>query len=122
LNQAFLIFVGGGLGSLARYYIGKSFLSISFNNLPIGTLMVNIAASFILGVFIGFESSSKLEPNYRALIAIGFCGGFSTFSTFSAETLQLINSLRYTEALLNIFLNVFICILVTFVGIYLTKL
>lgn len=121
MNQAIIIFIGGGLGSLARFFVGKSVPNALFYNFPVATLIVNLAASFILGLFIGHEMNAKLEFNYRALIAIGFCGGFSTFSTFSADSLQLLQNSRYFEALLNICLNVFLCILVTFVGVYLGK-
>ncbi len=121
MNQIVLIFVGGGLGSLARFYIGKNLPNTQFHNFPVGTLAANILASFILGIFIGHEISSKLGFNFRAFIAIGFCGGFSTFSTFSADTLQLFQTNRYWEALMNVLLNVVLCILATFVGIYLSK-
>jgi fluoride exporter len=121
MNQAILIFIGGGLGSLARFFVGKNMPNTLFYTFPIATLIVNVAASFILGIFIGQEISAKLDFNYRALIAIGFCGGFSTFSTFSADTLQLLQANRYYEALMNLLLNVVLCILATFVGIYLIK-
>lgn len=121
MNQAILVFLGGGLGSLARFYIGKSIPNTSFNNFPIGILAINILASLILGVFIGQEIGQKISFNFRALIAIGFCGGFSTFSTFSADTLQLLQASRYFEAFLNMALNVILCILAIFVGLYFTK-
>jgi fluoride exporter len=122
MNQAILIFVGGGFGSLARFFIGKSVMGLMPTNFPAGTLIVNVSASLILGCFIGHELSHKLDNNYRALIAIGFCGGFSTFSTFGAETLQLFQSDRLIEAFTNILLNVIICILATFAGIYIAKM
>jgi fluoride exporter len=121
MNQAILVFIGGGLGSLARFFIGKSMPNTSFNNFPIGILAINILASIILGIFIGQEINQKLSFNFRALIAIGFCGGFSTFSTFSADTLQLVQASRYPEAILNVVLNVVLCILATFAGIYFGK-
>ncbi len=120
MYQALLIFLGGGLGSLARFFIGKNFNNI-WPGFPLGTLSVNVFASFILGLFLGAELSQKLDFNYKALIAIGFCGGFSTFSTFSSDTLSLIQSTRYSEAFLNVILNVFLCIVATFVGIILYK-
>ena len=121
MNQAILVFIGGGLGSLARFFIGKSIPNSNFNNFPIGILAINILASLVLGFFIGQEINQKLEFNYRAFVAIGFCGGFSTFSTFSVDTLQLIQASRYVEAILNVALNVVLCILATFVGIYFSK-
>jgi CrcB protein len=101
--------------------VGKYLPIQTFFHLPLGTLFANIIASLILGLFIGIELNLKTATNYRYFIAIGFCGGFSTFSTFSADTLALIQTNRTLEALLNIIINVILCILATFVGIYLTK-
>lgn len=121
MYQVILIFLGGGLGSLARFFIGKNLPNASFYNFPIGTMLANLLASLILGIFIGQEIHNKYDFSYRAFIAIGFCGGFSTFSTFSADSLQLLQSQRYFEAFLNIVLNVVLCILATFVGISIGK-
>jgi fluoride exporter len=121
MQQLALIFLGGGFGSLARFFIGKQLPNNTYFNFPIGTLLANLIASLILGIFIGQEIHHKLDFNYRALIAIGFCGGFSTFSTFSADTLHLLQTNRYVEAFINILLNIILCILATFVGVYLGK-
>ncbi len=117
MKNLFLIFIGGGTGSLVRYFLGKFAQNNFPNTFPIGTLAVNVVASFILGIFVA--SSFKINEPWRALVAIGFCGGFSTFSTFSNDTLQLMLSGRTTEAFLNIFLNVIVCLLATYVGILL---
>ncbi len=123
MNQLILIFIGGGLGSLARFSIGKFIQENIDKTFPFGTLGVNVLASFVLGIFVGMvEVKSFTNPNYKALIAIGFCGGFSTFSTFSNDTLQLIQNNRILEALTNILLNVILCILATFGGITLAKI
>ncbi len=119
MKNLFLIFIGGGTGSLIRYFFGK-FVQVNFSGtFPYGTLAVNVAASLILGAFVG--STYKMDEPWRALVAIGFCGGFSTFSTFSNDTLQLMISGRTTEAFGNIFLNVIFCLLATYVGILITK-
>lgn len=123
MNQLLLIFVGGGLGSLTRFSLGKLIQENIDKTFPLGTLGVNILASIILGIFVGMvEVKSLTNPNYKAFIAIGFCGGFSTFSTFSNDTLLLIQNNRILEALMNILLNVILCILATFGGITLAKI
>ena len=123
MNQLLLIFIGGGLGSLTRFSLSKFIQENIDKSFPFGTLGVNVLASVILGIFVGMvEIKSLTNPNYKALIAIGFCGGFSTFSTFSNDTLQLIQNNRILEALMNILLNVMLCILATFGGITLAKI
>ena len=123
MNQLLLIFVGGGLGSITRFVLGKSIQEQFLRNFPFGTLGVNVLASLILGIVVGmFEAKTLLNPNYKTFIAIGFCGGFSTFSTFSNDTLQLIQNNRISEALLNVLLNVIFCILATFGGLTLAKI
>jgi fluoride exporter len=119
MQNLFLIFVGGGIGSLLRYFLSKYSQQFISNGFPAGTLVVNIVASFILGLFIG--KSLANQDSARAFVAIGICGGFSTFSTFSNDTLQLILSNKLAEALLNIFLNVIFCILAIYLGILITK-
>ena len=123
MNQLLLIFIGGGLGSLVRFAISKFIQENMDKAFPFGTLGVNVLASLILGILVGmFEAKTLINPNYRASIAIGFCGGFSTFSTFSNDTLQLIQNNRIMEAFLNIFLNVILCLLATFGGLVLGRL
>jgi fluoride exporter len=123
MNQLLLIFVGGGLGSITRFVLGKSIQGQFLRTFPFGTLGVNVLASLVLGILVGmFEAKTLTNPNYRTFIAIGFCGGFSTFSTFSNDTLQLIQNNRLSEALLNVLLNVVLCILATFGGLTLAKI
>ena len=123
MNQLLLIFIGGGLGSLVRFAFSKFIQENIDKTFPFGTLGVNVLASLILGILVGmFETKTLINSNYRTFIAIGFCGGFSTFSTFSNDTLQLIQNNRITEAFLNIFLNVILCLLATFGGLMLAKI
>ena len=123
MNQLLLIFIGGGLGSLVRFTFSKFIQENIDKTFPFGTLGVNVLASLILGILVGmFETKTLINSNYRTFIAIGFCGGFSTFSTFSNDTLQLIQNNRITEAFLNIFLNVILCLLATFGGLMLAKI
>lgn len=80
------VFVGGGLGSLCRYTLGQYLPSASF---PWATLAANIAACFILGYLTGYLLKNHLDEHFKVLIGAGFCGGFSTFSSFSSELLKL---------------------------------
>ena len=123
MTQLFLIFIGGGLGSLVRFFIGKAIQESIEKTFPFGTLGVNILASLVLGFFLGMIETKNLNNlNYRALIAIGFCGGFSTFSTFANDILQLLQNNRLMDAFLNVMLNVVLCVSFTFIGLWLVKI
>jgi fluoride exporter len=119
MQQIALIFIGGGIGSLLRYFLSKYVQQFFAPTFPTGTLAVNIVASLILGLFLG--KSFTNQDAARAFVAIGICGGFSTFSTFSNDTLQLILSNKLAEAGLNILLNVILCILATYIGILIAR-
>lgn len=116
------IFLGGGLGSVARYGLGRWVNSWHVSHFPFGTLVVNVVACFVLGVLIGLADHRQLiSPSARMFWTVGFCGGFSTFSTFSHETLVLIQNGFTLSSLLYILLSVALCLGATFVGLYLGK-
>lgn len=119
MKELIVIFIGGGLGSVGRYYLGKVQLGFpSF--MPVGTLVVNITACLVLGVVIGLaDHKQSMTATSRLFWAVGFCGGFSTFSTFSADTLQLFQKGIHSTALLYIFLSVVLCLVATVAGLYL---
>ena len=122
MNQLILVFLGGGLGSLARFGVGKAFIRWS-SVFPFGTLTANIAACLIMGFFTGWAAIKTGDSisTYRVFIAVGFCGGFSTFSTFSNETLQLVVHNRLADALLNVFVSIISCFGATVIGMWLGK-
>lgn len=101
-----LIFLGGGLGSVARYGVGIVSTKWLNSNFPFGTLISNVLACILLAVIV-YSASGKLIGNswVQPLLLVGFCGGFSTFSTFSNETVQLINSGNYSVAVANILIS-----------------
>lgn len=122
MNQIILVFVGGGLGSLARYGLGKAFLKWP-SVFPFGTLTANILACLILGIFAGWATLKPTDSvaTYRAFVAVGFCGGFSTFSTFSNDTIQLVLNNRLTDAFLNVVISVILCFGATLLGMWIGK-
>jgi CrcB protein len=100
------IFIGGGLGSIVRHGFGLATLRLLPTSYPLGTFISNVTACLILGLLVYGMSGKMQQYNWiQPLLLIGFCGGFSTFSTFSNETVQLLTGGNYLIATLNIFLS-----------------
>lgn len=115
------IFIGGGLGSLSRYGISVLLRTYSFN-FPFATLLVNIVGSLILGFTIAlFWNKAHLNDTIRLAIAVGFCGGLTTFSTFSWETFDLIKNGEFLLAVVYMLISVLACILAISLGAFLSK-
>ncbi len=109
------IFIGGGLGSMLRF--GISDLLSRYNYaFPWATLAANFFASLILGYFLAQAVAGQGSDLKKALIMTGFCGGFSTFSTFSVESFQLLQEGQYAFALFNILGSVLLCLLGVVIG------
>lgn len=109
------VFIGGGLGSLLRYGIGQ-LLSKTGLQLPLGTLVANISACVIFALGLAYFSDRlATQPHLKWFILTGVCGGLSTFSTFSAETFELFRQGQNLWALVNIGLNIVLCLIIFYV-------
>ncbi len=118
MKELLYVFIGGGLGSLVRFLLGKWVNSFHNSNFPFGTFIINIVACFVLGFFIGLVDQKQiLSPAIRLFLVVGFCGGFSTFSAFSSETLMLIQQGQNSTMLLYVLLSVVVCLIATFGGL-----
>ncbi len=114
-----MVALGGALGSVGRYGIGLAFERLV--TFPLGTLVVNVLGSIIIGICAGiFDLDQKSRPSALFLM-VGFCGGFTTFSTFSLNTLDLMEQHAWLKAGGNIFLSVSLCMFGTWLGFVLGR-
>ncbi|RHW77157.1 fluoride efflux transporter CrcB [Colwellia sp. RSH04] len=112
--------LGGACGASLRFYISQLVLNWLGKGFPFATLLVNITGSFIMGVLYQLIEHEILDISvHRTLIGIGFLGAFTTFSTFSLDTLLLLQQGEAVKAALNILLNVSLCIAAAGFGLYL---
>lgn len=123
MKLALLVGLGGGLGSIARYLSQRAvamYLPIAF---PFGTFLVNILGCFLIGVFYGISDRTNVfTPEVRLLLTTGFCGGFTTFSAFTLDSLTLLRDTHHIYFALYVGLSVMLGIAATFLGIALIKL
>jgi len=120
--QIVYISIFGGLGCLSRYLVSGWVYNVAGRTLPYGTLAVNIVGSLLLGLIMeGSLRSTLLPPDLRVGLTVGFMGGFTTFSTFSYETVRLLEEGSYLQAGSNVLLNIVICLAFAAIGIFLAR-
>ena len=122
MKQLITIFIGGGLGSITRFLLGKFINTQHNNSFPFGTFIVNIAACFLLGCIVTLASQKQIiSPQAKLFWAVGFCGGFSTFSTFSSESLTLFQQGNHLTMFTYIAASVIVCLFATYSGMMITQ-
>jgi len=122
MGQLFAIAGGGALGALLRFWVSNGVYTITGRSFPYGTLAVNVFGSLIMGFFyIWLLERMAGDTNVRAFLMIGLLGAFTTFSTFSIETLNLMLSGQHMRALGNALLSVVLCIGAAGVGVLLAR-
>lgn len=106
-----MVFLGGGLGSMARYAISLAVLQVGPARFPWATLLANVLACVVMALFLLYAKRWDMSDEiYRLLVLVGFCGGFSTFSTFSLENHALLKAEQYGLLGLNVILSVGLCL------------
>lgn len=123
IKTLLLVGTGGFLGSISRF-LASRFMQDNFPTaFPFGTFLVNVTGCFLIGLIYGFsERSALLTPGWKMFLAVGFCGGFTTFSTFANENLALLRDGEFYYFFLYTGLSVFLGIAATFIGVLLTKI
>jgi CrcB protein len=122
LKTLLLVGLGGGIGSVLRYLTSATINKFYGSTFPLATFVVNVVGCFIFGLlFAYFSKHAEQSEQLRFFLITGFCGGYTTFSTFSAENFHLIESGNYFIPAINITVSVLFGILAVFIGMVLVK-
>lgn len=124
LYQLLLIAMGGAIGSVLRYLVSTGVYAVTGKLFPFGTLTVNVLGSLAMGFLsvVLLERFNGLAPHLRAILLVGFLGGFTTFSAFSLETFSLFENGNFGLGLINIILSISLCLVSIWVGAVLGRL
>ena len=121
MKQLLFVFIGGGFGSVLRFLIGK-WLNNTENGIPYGTFIANILGSLLIGLILGYVAKNDaISQNQTLLLTTGFCGGFTTFSTFAYENHVFLKSGDFTSFAIYSIASFVIGFLAVFAGMYLIK-
>ena len=121
MKNILLVFVGGGFGSVLRYLLGN-YLNNTQNGIPYGTFAANILGSLLIGIILGLAAKNEtLSQSQTLLLATGFCGGFTTFSSFVYENHVFLKSGDFTSFALYTIVSFVVGFLAVFLGMFLVK-
>ena len=116
------IAIGGAMGSVLRFWVSHGVHAVMGRDYPYGTLTVNVVGSLLMGVlYMLLTERLELGPAWRSLILVGLLGAFTTFSTFSLETLHLLENGDVLKAFTNVLSNVIFCIAAVWLGVFIGR-
>lgn len=121
MNQLLLIGIGGALGAISRYGLSSLVYGITGREFPWGTLVVNLLGSFCIGLLSVWLIERLASTDLRALLIVGFLGALTTFSTFSIETLALLEEGALTRAFANVLTSVIVCVAAAWAGVLIAR-
>lgn len=117
MNNYLAVALGGAIGSMGRYWVTLALSRNPPHWMPLATLSVNVAGSLLIGIVWAYLQQRSQNELLRLVVSVGFLGGFTTFSSFSLQTMQMLSSGQAGHALLNIGSNVIVCLLAVALGI-----
>ena len=123
MKQLLLVGVGGFIGSIARFLVQKLNLNWQVLSIPMGTLTVNVLGSLLIGFIIGVSGKSEIiSPSLRLFLMVGICGGFTTFSSFTAENMTLMQNGQFAAVLIYTGLSILLGFLAVYLGYALSNI
>ena len=118
MGRYFAVAIGGALGAMARYWIGNLVAARFPTRFPLGTFIINVSGSFIVGFFLAVVGDRvNIHPNWKLAVAVGFVGAYTTFSTFEYETFRLLENGIVTGGLINVLASLILGFLAVWGGI-----